>query len=244
MHQGIAFRTAYLLTGSAADAEDAVQVGFVKAWAALSRYRRGAPFKPWLLRIVANEAHNRRRSSGRANALRVRAAAEQPLDDAVPSPEGAALGHEQRTELLAAVQRLESRARPRRSHLSVLPRVVGGRDGRRARRASRHRQVAHFASARSPEAGDGLVSEIEKALTQLGREVAIPAAPDVVPAVLARLESQRAGRPRRRRGVLVAARPRLPRWQQHSPFRTRVPHSFASCTSAARASSSLRSCLR
>ncbi|MBM2821978.1 MAG: polymerase sigma factor RpoE, partial [Thermoleophilia bacterium] len=53
MHQDIAFRTAYLLTGSAADAEDAVQAGFVKAWTALSRYRRGAPFKPWLLRIVA-----------------------------------------------------------------------------------------------------------------------------------------------------------------------------------------------
>jgi RNA polymerase sigma-70 factor (ECF subfamily) len=111
MHQDIAFRTAYLLTGSAADAEDAVQVGFVKAWTALSRYRRGAPFKPWLLRIVANEAHNRRRSSGRVDALRLRAAAEQPLDGAVSSPESAALGHEQRTELLAAVQRLDEHDR-------------------------------------------------------------------------------------------------------------------------------------
>ena len=111
MHQDIAFRTAYLLTGSAADAEDAVQVGFVKAWTALSRYRRGAPFKPWLLRIVANEAHNRRRSSGRADALRLRAAVEQPLDGAVSSPESAVLGHEQRTELLAAVQRLDEHDR-------------------------------------------------------------------------------------------------------------------------------------
>ena len=49
------------------------------------------------------------------------------------------------------------------------------------------------------------MSEIERALIQLGREVAIPAAPDVVPAVLARLESRRTGRPRRRRWVLVAA---------------------------------------
>ena len=40
-YQGIAFRTAYLLTGSAADAEDAAHVGFVKAWGALSRFRRG-----------------------------------------------------------------------------------------------------------------------------------------------------------------------------------------------------------
>jgi len=55
MYQRIAFRTAYLLTGSAADAEDAAQAGFVNAWVSLPRFRRGAPFKPWLLRIVANE---------------------------------------------------------------------------------------------------------------------------------------------------------------------------------------------
>lgn len=110
MYQAIAFRTAYLLTGSAADAEDAAQVGFVKAWAALPRFRRGAPFKPWLLRIVANEAHNRRRSAGRRAALAVRATAAPP-EDAAPSPEGAALGREQQEELLAAVGRLDERDR-------------------------------------------------------------------------------------------------------------------------------------
>src|SRR6185295_14006381 len=58
-YQGIAFRTAYLLAGSAADAEEAAQDGFVKAHRALGRFRVGAPFRPWLLRIVANEALNR-----------------------------------------------------------------------------------------------------------------------------------------------------------------------------------------
>jgi RNA polymerase sigma-70 factor (ECF subfamily) len=111
MHQSIAFRTAYLLTGSAADAEDAAQAGFVKAWAALHRFRRGASFKPWLLSIVANEAHNRRRSAGRLEALRLRSNATRPPDDATSSPEGAALGHERREELLAAVQRLDERDR-------------------------------------------------------------------------------------------------------------------------------------
>jgi RNA polymerase sigma factor (sigma-70 family) len=111
MHQDIAFRTAYLLTGSAADAEDAAQAGFVKAWTALPRFRRGAPFRPWLLRIVANEAHNRRRSSGRQEALRLRSGAALPPDDSAPSPEGAALVHEQREELLAAVSRLDDRDR-------------------------------------------------------------------------------------------------------------------------------------
>ena len=111
MYQSIAFRTAYLLTGSAADAEDAAQAGFVNAWTALPRFRRGAPFKPWLLRIVANEAHNRRRSAGRLEALRLRAVAAHPPGDAAPSPEGAALESEQRVELLAAVQRLGDRDR-------------------------------------------------------------------------------------------------------------------------------------
>ena len=55
----------YLLTGNAADAEEAAQDGFVKAFYALGRFRRGAELRPWLLRIVANEARNRRRSAAR-----------------------------------------------------------------------------------------------------------------------------------------------------------------------------------
>jgi len=106
MHQGIAFRTAYLLTGSAADAEEAAQIGFVKAWTALPRFRRGAPFRPWLLAIVANEARNRRRAEGRREGLALRAAHELPSGDAAPSPEGRALAAEERAELLGALERL------------------------------------------------------------------------------------------------------------------------------------------
>jgi DNA-directed RNA polymerase specialized sigma24 family protein len=73
-HQEIAFRTAYLITGNAADAEDAAQEGFVKAYRALGRFRAGEPLRPWLLTIVANEARNRRRSAGRRAALALRAA--------------------------------------------------------------------------------------------------------------------------------------------------------------------------
>jgi RNA polymerase sigma-70 factor (ECF subfamily) len=111
MYQGLAYRTAYLLTGSATDAEDAAQIGFVKAWTALPRFRSGASFKPWLLRIVANEAHNRRRSAGRRAALVLRATAAPPPEDAAPSPEGAALGRERREELLGAVNRLDEHDR-------------------------------------------------------------------------------------------------------------------------------------
>jgi hypothetical protein len=50
----IAFRTAYLVTADAAEAEDAAQEAFVKAYRALDRFREGSPFRPWLLRIVGN----------------------------------------------------------------------------------------------------------------------------------------------------------------------------------------------
>ena len=105
-HQTIAFRTAYLLTGSAADAEDAVQEGFVKAYASLGRFRVGAPFRPWLLTIVANEARNRRRSAGRRDRLALRAAEDPLSGGAVPSPEAALLDAERREELLRAVNDL------------------------------------------------------------------------------------------------------------------------------------------
>jgi RNA polymerase sigma-70 factor (ECF subfamily) len=46
LHQTIAFRTAWVITCSAADAEEAAQDGFVKAHAALPRFREGSPFRP------------------------------------------------------------------------------------------------------------------------------------------------------------------------------------------------------
>jgi RNA polymerase sigma factor (sigma-70 family) len=105
-YQGIAIRIGYLIAGDAAEAEDAAQEGFVKAYRAIGRFRAGEPFRPWLLRIVANEARNRRRSSGRRAALALRAAAQDPSGEAAPSPEGALLAQEERTALLAAVNDL------------------------------------------------------------------------------------------------------------------------------------------
>jgi RNA polymerase sigma factor (sigma-70 family) len=103
-HQALAFRTAYVITRSAEDAEDAAQEGFVKAYYALGRVRRGAPFRPWLLQIVANEARNRRRSAGRREGLVLRAAGEQSSGDAAPSPEADLLASERRERLLAAAE--------------------------------------------------------------------------------------------------------------------------------------------
>src|SRR5579859_5935590 len=64
-YQALAFRVAFVLLGDAAEAEDAAQEAFLKAWQALPRFRAGAPLRPWLLRIVANEARNRRSAAAR-----------------------------------------------------------------------------------------------------------------------------------------------------------------------------------
>lgn len=50
MHESVAYRTAYVILGSAEGAEDATQEAFVKAHAALDRFEAARPFRPWLLR--------------------------------------------------------------------------------------------------------------------------------------------------------------------------------------------------
>ncbi|HEV8572213.1 MAG TPA: sigma-70 family RNA polymerase sigma factor [Actinomycetota bacterium] len=106
-YQEVAVRTAYVVAGNAADAEEAAQEAFVKAYRALVRFRGDAPFRPWLLAIVANEARNRRRAAGRQAALALRVSErDRPSGDAAPSPEEAVLGTEERELLLAAVNRM------------------------------------------------------------------------------------------------------------------------------------------
>jgi RNA polymerase sigma-70 factor (ECF subfamily) len=101
-YQDVAFRVACLITGDADEAQDAAQTAFIKAFRSLGTFRDGAPFRPWLLRIVANEAKNRVRSTVRR--------ATGPLDERMvafdPSPEELAERNEQQRELLAAVRRL------------------------------------------------------------------------------------------------------------------------------------------
>src|SRR5215212_1852492 len=109
-YQDVAVRTAAIFAPDG-EAEDAVQDGFVKAYAALGRFRIDAPFRPWLLRIVANGARNRRRSAGRRAGLALRSAEDRRPDDAAPSPESAVLAGESRAALLAAVNALRDEDR-------------------------------------------------------------------------------------------------------------------------------------
>ncbi|MEP6624179.1 MAG: sigma factor, partial [Acidimicrobiia bacterium] len=69
-HRIVALRVGYTIAGD--EAEDAVQEAMIKAFRHLDQFRPGAPFRPWLLTIVANEARNRRRADGRHRALALR----------------------------------------------------------------------------------------------------------------------------------------------------------------------------
>jgi RNA polymerase sigma factor (sigma-70 family) len=104
-HQTVAFRTAYVICADAAEAEDAAQDAFMKARAAMGRFREGAPFRPWLLRIVANEARNRRRAAGRRLALAGRVAVVDQRPP-VPLPEAEAIADSERRELAGALAKL------------------------------------------------------------------------------------------------------------------------------------------
>jgi RNA polymerase sigma-70 factor, ECF subfamily len=107
-HQATAFRLAWMITRSSPDAEEATQDGFLKAYRALGRFREGSPFRPWLLRIVANEARNRKVASQRRERLALRAIGEGAPGSAAPA-EVEAIASSERAELIAAVSRLEER---------------------------------------------------------------------------------------------------------------------------------------
>jgi RNA polymerase sigma-70 factor (ECF subfamily) len=108
-HAPMAMRTAALL-GAGGDTEDVVQEAFVKAYAALHRFRPGAPFRPWLLRIVANETRNLHRASGRRTAREQRswALTERLLLTRPDDPADAALSQERQAALVRGLARLST----------------------------------------------------------------------------------------------------------------------------------------
>ena len=108
-HRVVALRVGYTIAGD--EAEDAVQEAMIKAFRHLDRFRPGAPFRPWLLAIVANEARNRRRVHGRHQALKLRVTTNSLVDLTEPSAEATALALEEHARLLVAVTALPDRDR-------------------------------------------------------------------------------------------------------------------------------------
>ena len=63
-YRDVLYGTAVLMTNDRALAEEQVQEALLSAWKGIRGFRRGRPFKPWLMRILVNSvlAHQRRRS--------------------------------------------------------------------------------------------------------------------------------------------------------------------------------------
>ncbi len=100
-------RVARAVLGDPDDADDAAQDGFLSALVKFSQYDARRPFGPWLMRIVANAATDRRR---RRN---VRQA--EPIDASLvgggPRPDAAAVRSELGDRLRSALGELSERRR-------------------------------------------------------------------------------------------------------------------------------------
>ncbi len=109
-YQDAAFRVAWSVTGNPHDAEDAAQEGFIRAYRALDRFRLGSPFRPWLMKIILNEARGRRRSRGRSDRLSARLGILH-LEELETDPMDQILLREDSDTLAQAIRRLSSQHR-------------------------------------------------------------------------------------------------------------------------------------
>lgn len=95
-HARPAYNVAYRVMGNAAEAEDITQEAFVRAHRALGRFRPGAPFAPWLYKIVTNLA---------LNALEKQRLPTRSLDDLPPLVEPSARGADEPPARALAAER-------------------------------------------------------------------------------------------------------------------------------------------
>jgi RNA polymerase sigma-70 factor (ECF subfamily) len=119
-HQRRALRIAYQYLRDSADADEAVQDAFVKAFTHIGSYRDAWPFEVWFTRILINGCLDRRKARMRRERWIVRStddhqaaddAADRIRDGATPDPEQRLLARERRQRLANAVDRLEGRQR-------------------------------------------------------------------------------------------------------------------------------------
>lgn len=105
-YESLAFRAAYLITRDSHEAADAAQDAFVRAYRALGSFRPGEPFRPWLMRIVTNQALNRIQALKRRDKMTERYA-RVIQETQMPSPQRAVETREQNEKLLQAVGQLK-----------------------------------------------------------------------------------------------------------------------------------------
>jgi len=105
-HEEAAFRAAYLIVRDADEAKDVAQEAFVRAYRSLGRFQAGRPFRPWLLRIVTNQAINNRRSAKRRTAAGERL--ERESSGITASPEADVVAGEQAARIWEAMAGLSA----------------------------------------------------------------------------------------------------------------------------------------
>jgi RNA polymerase sigma-70 factor (ECF subfamily) len=114
-----ALRIAFQYLRDAADADEAVQDAFVKAFTHIGAYREAWPFEVWFTRILINGCLDRRKARARRERWFAPADEASGLDEARhaasrshdASPEGRLLARERRARIAAAVDRLDGRQR-------------------------------------------------------------------------------------------------------------------------------------
>lgn len=60
-YKDVLYGTAYMMTGNRSLAEEQVQDAFLNAWQGIRGFKRGRPFKPWLMRVLVNAVLTQRR---------------------------------------------------------------------------------------------------------------------------------------------------------------------------------------
>ena len=106
-YETTAFRAAFLVTHDEAEAADAAQDAFLRAFRALGSFRMGQPFRPWILRIVTNQALNRLQASLRRARATERFTQEMVATHEQPSPDRKLEERERSERLLQAVRELD-----------------------------------------------------------------------------------------------------------------------------------------
>ncbi len=106
-YETLAFRAAYLILRDEHDAADAAQEAFVRAYRALDSFRVDEPFRPWLMRIVTNQALNRIQAMKRRAKMTERYAQTQSATAETPNAQRSLEAREQNEHLMRAVERLK-----------------------------------------------------------------------------------------------------------------------------------------
>lgn len=120
-------RIALGITGNDADAQEALQDAFVKAWRSLDRFDPKRPFGPWFFQILRNQCRDllRRRQAQ----FRVEVLDDGALADAAADPEGGPERRQERREAKETLWRGLEQLNEDQREIIVLKELEGFRYG-------------------------------------------------------------------------------------------------------------------